>query len=106
MEIAGRGGGKAGDDRHSIPGLVEWPNQRLWAAARGARAPKTTSAPLVASPGAKPRLDGLLAAMWSFLEEAVNDQTWRWPLLLPLGLAVGAGIYMTSPDEPSWAVLL
>lgn len=36
----------------------------------------------------------------------MNDQALRWPLLLPLALAFGAAIYMTSPDEPSWAVVL
>jgi competence protein ComEC len=37
-----------------------------------------------------------------FLQGAVNDQALRWPLLLPLALALGAAAYMTAPDEPGW----
>jgi competence protein ComEC len=30
----------------------------------------------------------------------------RWPLLLPLGLATGAALYMTASFEPDWPLLL
>ncbi len=40
-----------------------------------------------------------------FLTGAVSDQALRWPLLLPLALALGAAAYMTAPDEPEWWVL-
>src|SRR5262245_37132654 len=47
-----------------------------------------------------------MAAIGRFLAGALNDQALSWPLLLPLALTAGAAIYMTSPDEPGWAVLL
>ena len=40
--------------------------------------------------------------MGGFLKGAYQDQALRWPLLLPLGMAGGAALYMTSAGEPHW----
>lgn len=40
-----------------------------------------------------------------FLKGALNDQALRWPLILPLALALGAAAYMTAPMEPAWEVV-
>lgn len=77
--------------------------------ASGARALKTTSAPLLASTAgdrAKPARAGLLTQIGRFLKGAINDQALRWPLLAPLALTAGAAAYMSAPSEPSWEVLL
>lgn len=76
--------------------------------ADGARALKTTSAPLLASTGrglAKPVRADLPTQIGRFLTGAINDQALRWPLLAPLALTAGAATYMSAPVEPSWELL-
>ena len=76
----------------------------------GARALKTTSAPLLASgaegitPAAKE--PGFIANLAGFWTGAINDQALRWPLLAPLALSAGAAVYMCAPFEPGWDLLL
>ena len=76
----------------------------------GARALKTTSAPLLASgvpePGAGAKKPGFFGRLGRFLSGAINDQALRWPLLAPLALTVGAALYMSAPFEPGWGWLL
>lgn len=68
---------------------------------------KTTTAPAVARPGSGASSRGnALAGLGRFLAGAVNDQALRWPLLLPLALALGAALYMIAPLEPSWPLLV
>lgn len=71
----------------------------------GARALKTTPAPALATPDARPAKGAALAPLGRFLAGAVNDQALRWPLLLPLALAMGAALYITAPFEPDWRVI-
>ena len=71
----------------------------------GARALKTTSPPSLASLGRDADRPTPLAQLANHVNGAIADQALRWPLLLPLALAVGAAAYMAARDAPSWAVL-
>jgi len=77
--------------------------------ANGARALKTTSAPLLASTAgdrARPAKAGFMRHLARFLKGAINDQALRWPLLAPLALTAGAAVYMSAASEPPWELLL
>ena len=77
--------------------------------ASGARALKTTSAPLLASTaGDRVRATkvNFMRQLALFLKGAFSDQALRWPLLAPLALTAGAAAYMSAPSEPSWELLI
>ena len=57
---------------------------------------------MLATPNATTEHAGFVQGIGRFLAGAVRDQALRWPLLLPLALALGAAAYMTAPVEPDW----
>ena len=41
----------------------------------------------------------------ALIRGAIDDQALRWPLLIPLAMTLGAGVYMSLPFEPGWLPL-